>query len=113
MNDDLRTRYDAINAKAEKLAEHVQAGVTSPAAAFGVSVLLTEVLGLARDAIERLEGNTTKIVPFACVNTVKWSQKPLAGYSIEYGGRAQHTVEDEIPIPAGPIDIREFTCRRV
>lgn len=61
MNDDLRTRYDAINVKAEKLAEHVQTGVTSPAAAFGVSVLLTEALGLARDAMERLEG--TKTIP--------------------------------------------------
>ena len=55
MNDDLRTRYDTINAKAERLSEHVQAGVTSPAMAFGVSALLVEAMGLARDAVERLE----------------------------------------------------------
>jgi hypothetical protein len=110
MADDLRTRYNAINAKAEKLAEHVQAGVTSPAAAFGVSVLLTEALGLARDAVERLEG--TKAIPEVRIDAIKWQQKPLASYSIEYGGRGKHTVEGEMPIPAGPIDIREFTCRR-
>jgi hypothetical protein len=67
-------------------------------------------MGLARDAIERLEG--TKAIPEVCVDAIKWQQKPLDSYSIEYGGRGKHTVEDEIPIPAGPIDIREFTCRR-
>ena len=67
---------------------------------------------LAEEAIEQLEQRITISAPPVCVNTVKWSQKPLASYSIEYGGRGKHTVEDEIPIPAGPIDIREFTCRR-
>jgi hypothetical protein len=56
----LRNRYDGINAKAEKLAEHIQAGVASPAAAFGVSALLIECLGLARDAIDRLEAGEKK-----------------------------------------------------
>ena len=55
MAADLRERYNAINAKAERLSEHVQAGVNSPAATFGISALLVEAMGLARDAIERLE----------------------------------------------------------
>jgi len=39
----------------ERLSEHVQAGVNSPAATFGISALLVEAMGLALDAIERLE----------------------------------------------------------
>ena len=84
MTADLRARYDAINAKAEKLAEHVQTGVTSPAMAFGVSALLVEAMGLARDAVERLEaGEKGKIEIREC------------------------------EIEGGRVDIREFTCRRV
>ena len=109
MNDDLRTRYNAINAKAEKLAERVQASVTSPAAAFGISVLLTEVLGLARDAIERLEG--TKTIPEVCIDAVKWSQRPLDCHGVEFGGRGKMDVRG-CEIKGGEVDIREFTCRR-
>jgi hypothetical protein len=113
MADDLRQRYDTINAKADKLAQCVESGVAGPSVAFGCSTLLIEAMGLARDAIERLQQRITISAPPVCVDSVKWSQKPLPSYSIEYGGKGKHTVEDEIPIPVGPIDIREFTCRRV
>jgi hypothetical protein len=83
MTDDLRTRYDAINAKAEKLTEHVQTGVTSPAMAFGVSALLVEAMGLARDAMERLEA----------------------------GEKGESEIR-ECEIEGRGIDIREFTCRQ-
>jgi len=115
MVDNLRQRYDALNAKAEKLSEHVQARIASPAAAFGVSALLVEVLELARDAIERLEKNTAMaVVPFAVVHAAKHSQKPLECQGMTLGEVGKiDTQECKIPIPAGPIDIREFTCRRV
>ncbi|HET8669617.1 MAG TPA: hypothetical protein VFM05_03035, partial [Candidatus Saccharimonadales bacterium] len=85
MNADLRTRYDAINAKADKLAQCVEAGGAGPSAAFGCSALLVEAMG-------RLENPITLSAPPVCVSAVEWSRKPLASYSIEYGGRGKHTV---------------------
>jgi hypothetical protein len=73
MAGDLRQRYDAINAKADKLAQCVEAGVAGPSVAFGCSTLLVEAMGLARDAINRLEG--TAAVPEVCIDAIKWQQQ--------------------------------------
>jgi hypothetical protein len=115
MAADLRQRYNAINANIKEQREQSECGATVPIITKALSwssKTLNEAMELARDAIERLEQRITITAPPVCVDSVKWQQKPLASYSIEYGGRGQHTVEDEIPIPAQPIDIREFTCRR-
>jgi hypothetical protein len=69
---------------------------------------------IAWEAIERLENRITISAPPVCVDAVKWEQKPLDCQGILYGGPGKIDVVDcDIPIPSGPIDIREFTCRRV
>jgi hypothetical protein len=58
MNDDLRTRYDAINAAIKEQREQSECGATVPIIVKSLSALskrLDEAMGLARDAMERLE----------------------------------------------------------
>jgi hypothetical protein len=46
-------------------------------------------------------------------DAVKWSQKPLDCRGITVSGPGKIDIqESEIPIPTGPIDIREFTVRK-
>ena len=68
---------------------------------------------LAEEAIEQLEQRITISAPPVCVDSVKWSQRPLDCQGIEIGGRGKMDISEcEFPIPTGPVDIREFTCRR-
>ena len=51
--------------------------------------------------------------PPVCVDSVKWSQKPLDCQGMRLGEVGKIDIEEcDIPIPSGPVDIREFTCRR-
>jgi hypothetical protein len=47
-----------------------------------------------------------------CIDAVKWQQKPLDCQGIMVEGMGKLDIQ-ECDIPSGPIDIREFTCRRV
>jgi hypothetical protein len=118
MGDDLRKRYDAITANIKEQREKSECGATVPIIVKALSwssKTLNEAVELAQEAIERLEKRTTIIsAPPVCVSAVEWMQKPLDCQGIQLGSTGKIDIHEcEVPIPTGPIDIREFTCRRV
>jgi hypothetical protein len=117
MEDDLRKRYDVLNAKIAKLIENSDAGATVPIIVKALSAnvkLRTEAMDIAREAIERLEKRITISAPPVYVSAVEWMQKPLDCQGIQLGSTGKIDIHEcEVLIPTEPIDIREFTCRRV
>jgi hypothetical protein len=86
MVDNLRQRYDALTANIKEQREQSECGATPQLIAKALSwssKTLDEAMGLARDAIDRLEA----------------------------GEKGEIEIR-ECEIKGGKVDIREFTCRR-
>ena len=113
MNDDLRARYDAINAHIKEQREQSECGATPQLIAKALSWssrTLDEAMGIARDAIERLEDSARDLGFDACVDAVEWSQKPLDCQGILYGGIGKIDIQEcEIESDG---DIRGFFARK-